>query len=149
MNIILPETFTKDAVNIPEDCTQEQWKAIHGTIMLCRHASKEWLKQSRGYADTRWGSEYTGQVEAQLELALGACIEGGKDKGQDGINPADKSTAIVTIQGIGSQFQLWERKMKDEIPRLSAENLTKAIEILEPIERKVREMRALLLAKGQ
>jgi len=149
MNIILPETFTKDTVNIPDNCTQEQWKAIHSTIMLCRYASKQWLKQSRGYADARWGAEYVGQVEAQLELDLGGCIESAKDNGSDAINPADKSTAIVTIQGIGSQFQLWERKMKDEIPRLSAENLTKAIEILEPIERKVREMRALLLAKGQ
>jgi hypothetical protein len=92
-NIIDPSTFALDRVTIPADATQDQWADIHRTAMLCRKASRMWVKQSREWAAERWGADYVAEVEIQMELSLGLP----QPEPKPDINPADKSKGIVTI----------------------------------------------------
>lgn len=139
-NIIDPATFAADAVRIPQDATQEQWADIHRTILLCRTASRAWLKQSREFASAKWGVEYVADAEMQMELALGLP----KPEPKPDLNPQDKAKGIVTIEGVAQQFALWARKMEPEIKRWDEPKLKRALELLEPIERKAAEIRRLL-----
>lgn len=147
MNLIETDVFQKDAIRIPDDCSQERWESIHRSIILCRTASRIWLKQSREFAAAKWGVDYVAQTEVQMELALGIESKEQGDKGNDGVNPSDKSTAIITIEGVAQQFAMWERKMRGNIPDWSVDNIKRAIEILEPIENKSKELRELLKQK--
>jgi hypothetical protein len=47
------------------------------------------------------------------------------------LNPRDKSTGIVTIEGTSMMFDLWYRKMEDVIPQWNAAKLDRAIELLD------------------
>ena len=146
-SIIEPEVFQRDGIRIPADCSQERWESIHRSILLCRTASKVWLKQSRGYALEKWGVDYVAQTEIQMELALGIECKEEPNKEGEGVNASDKSTAIITIEGVAQQFIMWERKMNGKIPDWSAETLKRAIDILEPIDAKLRELRQMLADK--
>lgn len=140
--IIDPATFSPTSVTIPAEASQDEWLAIHKTILLCRKASKSWLKQSREFATEHWGEEFLAESEVQLELALG--IEPPKQSPE--LNPADKSRAIVTIEGISQQFILWERKMDSEIDSWDRAKTEKALNLLEPIERQAKRLRDKLIA---
>ena len=142
-SIIDPSTFKPDSLTIPPEATQEQWQDIHRTILLCRKASRVWLKQSRDFAAERWGAEYVATAEEQMELALG--LPEPVEKPQ--LNPADKSKAIVTIEGICQMFDLWQRKMRDEIEQWDRPRLEKALALVEPIEAQAKRIRELLDAQ--
>lgn len=144
MNIIDTNTFALDRVTMPEDATQEQWGAIHRSILLCGRASKIWLKQSRAYAADKWGAEYVAEQEEQMELSLGLPALGEKPS----LNPSDKSRAIVTIEGLCSSFMLWQRKMAPEIEGWDRPRLEKALELVGPIEAQAKRMRELLEGQG-
>lgn len=137
MNLIDPTTYALDSVTIPQDATKEQWGEIHRTILLCRTASRAWLKQSREYAATRWGADYVAEAEIQMELALGLP----QPEPKPDLNPADKAKGIVTIEGVSQQFALWARKMQPEIAKWDRPKLTRALELLEPIEAQAKAMR--------
>lgn len=139
-NIIDPATFAPDGLHIPSEATQDDWLAIHKSIMLCRKASKLWLKKSREFASDRWGEEFLAESEVQMELALG--IEPPKETTK--LNPSDKSSAIVTIEGISQQFTLWHRKMDAEIAGWDRVKVEKALGLLEPIEREATRLRSML-----
>jgi hypothetical protein len=141
--IMDPSVFSMDALNIPPHATQSEWEGIHRTIMLCRKASRTWLRQSRDYAAERWGADYVADVEIQMELALGLPQPDPKPA----LNPADKSSAIVTIEGISQSFSLWQRKMSAEIERWDKVRLAKALELIEPIEKQAARIRELLNAR--
>lgn len=142
--IIDPKTFTSDKVVIPEAATQDEWAAIHRTILLCRTASRAWLRQSRAYAEARWGAEYVAEAEEQMELALGLPAPEPKPT----LNPDDKSRAIVTIEGVAQQFTLWHRKMAPEIAKWDKERLMKAAELLKPQAELYRKIWERLSDKG-
>ena len=142
MNIIDPTTFATTGVTIAADATQDQWADIHRTILLCRSTSRLWLKQSREFASAKWGVEYVAEVEEQLELSLGLP----QPEPKPDINPADKAKGIVTIEGITQQFALWSRKMQPEIAKWDAVKLQRALDLLEPMERQAKEIRARLNA---
>ena len=139
-NIIDPSTFSPEKVIIPDNATQEEWREIHSTILLCRKASRAWLAQSRNYASERWGADYVAEAEEQMELALG--LPEPKERQQ--LNPEDKSRAIVTIEGIALSFGLWHRKMDAEIDRWDRSKLQKALDLIAPIEAEARRIRARL-----
>ena len=139
-NIIDPNTFSLNMLTIHPDSTQEQWEDIHRSIILCRKASASWLKQSREFGVTRWGAEFVAEQEIQMELSLGLPEPDPKPA----LNPADKSKAIATIQGISHSFALWQRKMGPEIEHWNREQLTKALPLLEPIEAQAKRIRELL-----
>lgn len=141
-NIIDPSTFALDRVTIPTGATQEQWADIHRTALLCRKASRMWVKQSREWASERWGPDYVAEIELQMELSLGLP----QPEPKPDINPSDKSKGIVTIEGITQQFALWSRKMQPEIAKWDAVKLKRALELLEPMERQAQEIRARLNA---
>ena len=139
-DIIDPNTFTPETVQIPADATQEQWASIHRTVMLCRKASKAWLKRSRAFASERWGIDFVAEAEVQMELALG--IEAPKESTK--LNPRNKSTAIVTIEGIAQQFVLWHRNMDDEIATWDRPRVEKALGLLRPIGAQIARLEAML-----
>lgn len=143
--IIPPHLFGKDGLTIPPAATQDEWQDIHRTILLCRKASKAWLKQSRDFAVSKWGAEYVAECEEQMELALGLPIPADKPQ----LNPADKSRAIVTIEGIAQSFALWQRKMASEIERWDRPRLEKALALVEPIEAQAKRIRELLASANQ
>jgi len=138
--IIDSATFGPDGLTIPAETTQGEWAAIHRSIMLCGKAHKAWLKQSRAFATARWGEEYLAETEVQLEMVLG--IEPPKEAPR--LNPADKSSAIVTIEGISQQFTLWHRKMDAQITSWDKPQIEKALGLLEPIEREATRLRGML-----
>jgi hypothetical protein len=140
MEIIDTNTFTPSAVSLPESTSQERWESIHRSILLCKSSASKWLKQSRDFAAAKWGVDYVADAEVQMELGLGL-IHSPKP---ETLNPADKSKAIVTIEGIHQSFVLWQRKMSDEVEAWDKDKLTRALDLLEPMERQAKRVRELL-----
>jgi hypothetical protein len=139
-SIIDPQIITPDGINIPKDTTQEGWTEIHKGILTCKRAAGKWLSQSRKWATAQWGIDYVADTEIQLEMDMGIEF---KDKPAS-LNPPDKSTAIVTIEGISMSFALWSRKMGPEIEQWDRDKLTRALDLLEPMEMQARAIRAKL-----
>ena len=142
MNIIDPNTFSPDRLTIADDTTQKQWIDIHATILICRKASRSWLKQSREWAEGKWGADYVADAETQMELALG--LPGPDTTPRPSLNPGDKTRAIVTIEGICQQFALWHRKMDEQITTWDRPRIEKALALIEPIEREAKRLRGML-----
>jgi hypothetical protein len=138
--IINNAIFKIDSLTIPPDTTQGQWSDIHRTILLCRKSSRAWLKESREFAAGQWGVEFVATAEIQMELALGLPEPEERPK----LNPDDKTSAIITIEGIVQSFLMWHRKMDKEIDTWDAGRLQKALSLLEPIEAEARRIRGLL-----
>lgn len=140
MQLIDTSTFTTETVNIPDNCTMDQWMQIHRSILLCKNAAAKWLSQSRAYAVGKWGTDWTADTEAQLELDLGLP----QPEAQPSLNPPDKSRGIVTIEGLSQKFELWSRKMEDEITTWDTDRLNRALELLTPFEAQAARIRSLL-----
>jgi hypothetical protein len=140
MQLIDQAMFTLAGMNLPENLTTDEWTAIHRDILVCKKAATKWLTQSRDYSTARWGVEFTADTETQLELDLGLSLPEPKPA----LNPADKTKAIVTIEGLSQSFILWQRKMSDEISQWDKDRLNRALELLEPMEREAKRVRELL-----
>jgi hypothetical protein len=138
--IINSNVFKPDSLTISPETTQEEWQDIHRTILLCRKSSRAWLKQSREFAAGLWGVDYVATAEIQMELALGLP----EPEERPRLNPNDKTSAIITIEGIVQSFLMWHRKMDKEIDTWDAGRLQKALSLLEPIEGEARRIRGLL-----
>lgn len=140
MQLIDPQTFTSQAVNIDPLSTQEEWADIHRSILLCKQASSKWLKQSRAFGTEKWGEEYVATAEVQMEMALGI-----EDKPKPAnLNPDDKSRAIVMIEGIAQSFIVWQRKMQGEIEDWDRPRLQKFLDLVGPMEEQAKRVRELL-----
>jgi hypothetical protein len=140
MQIIDTTMFTLHALNLPETLTPAEWTNIHKDILVCKRAASKWLSQSRDYSTARWGMEFTADTEAQLELDLGLTLADEKPT----LNPDDKTKAIVTIEGLSQKFTVWERKMSDDIGKWDRDRLTRALELLTPMETTAARIRGLL-----
>ena len=123
--------------------TKEKWFDIHAKCVAARHLGFKLVKYSRDRATSEWGMEFVADSEVQIEMDLGVNFPEEKPK----LNPADKSTGIVTIEATNASFIAWERKMHDEIPTWDSVRLQKALDLLEPMERKASEIRQLLQSK--
>ena len=136
-----PFVLNKDgSMTIAAGATQEDWLALHSRLIHAKRYAASWIKQSREYATGQWGIEFVADAEVQMELGLGI---GTSDK-PPGLNAPDKSKAIVTIEGIHQSFVLWERKMHDEVETWDKDKLTRALDLLEPMERQAKRVRELL-----
>lgn len=133
-------SYKPTTIEFRPDIGKDAWEEIHRNILLARHASRAWLKQSREFAEAKWGADYVGQVEVQCELALGLPLPVEKPK----LNPEDKSKAIVTIEGISQSFSMWSRKMSDQIESWDKQRLQKALDLLAPMEAQAKRIRELL-----
>lgn len=142
MQLIDTTMFTLHALNLPDSLTPSEWTAIHRDILVCKKAATKWLQQSRDYSTGRWGVEFTADTEAQLELDLGLALPDAKPA----LNPADKTKAIVTIEGISQKFLLWQRKMDEEVATWDSDRLNAALNLLEPMEKEAQRIRELLEA---
>ena len=140
MQLIDATMFTLHALNLPATLTPAEWTDVHRDILTCKKAASKWLSQSRDYGTARWGMEFCADTEAQLELDLGLALPEAKTT----LNPADKTKAIVTIEGLSQSFILWQRKMSDEIQGWDKDRLNRALELLEPMEREAKRVRELL-----
>lgn len=87
--------------------------------------------------------EFTADTEAQLEFDLGLALPEAKPS----LNPADKTKAIVTIEGINQRFILWQRKMDEEVTTWDSARLNAALNLLEPMEQEAQRIRELLERK--
>lgn len=132
--------FTLAGLTLPETLTPAEWTSIHRDILTCKRAAAKWLQQSRDYSNSRWGMEFTADTEAQLEFDLGLALADAKPN----LNPADKTKAIVTIEGINQRFILWKRKMDEEVTTWDSDRLNAALNLLEPMEREAQRIRNLL-----
>lgn len=130
--------FGLKTLTIPEATSQEEWAEIHKSIIVAHGSASKWLRQSRSFGETKFGADYVGQTEAQIELDLGL-ISAPKPKAD--LNPQDKAKAIVTIEGISTSFGLWYRKMQPSIAEWDKEKLYKALELLSPIEQAAQSIR--------
>jgi hypothetical protein len=136
-------TFGLGILTIPDATTREDWRDLHRSILLARASAGRWLRQSRDWASDRFGVEFVAESEVQLEFELGMSLPEEKPT----LNPNDKTRGILTIEGICSKFELWKRKMSEEFPKWDREQLEKAVELLEPIERQAKELRQILESK--
>lgn len=132
--------YKPDTIEFSQDISRDEWATIHRNILLARHASRKWVRQSREFAEARWGAEYVADVEVQAEFAFNLPAPQEKPK----LNPDDKSKAIVTIEGISQSFSLWSRKMSDQIEKWDKVRLEKALELIEPMEKQAKRIRELL-----
>jgi len=117
-----------------------EWYEVHRRLMHTKEHASKWLKQSREYGTNHYGLDYVAEAEVQIEMDLGFVA---KDKPAT-LNPPDKTKAIINIEGIHQSFVLWERKMHDEIETWGSDKLTRALELLEPMERQARAIRERL-----
>jgi len=140
MKLIDQAMFTLSGLNLPATLTADDWTDVHRDILTCKKLASKWLSQSRDYATNRWGEEFMNDTELQLELKLGIDLPEAKPT----LNPADKTKAIVTIEGLSQSFILWQRKMSDEIQGWDKDRLNRALELLEPMEREAKRVRELL-----
>jgi hypothetical protein len=132
--------LTPVGVDLTQETTQDEWKDIHRRILICKKMAAKWRTESLDYATSRWGEEYAHDTEVQLELNLGIPLPPEKPT----LNPTDKTTAIVTIEGLSQKFTLWERKMHDDITKWDKDRLTRALELLTPMEATAARIRQLL-----
>ena len=137
---LIDNTFSLDALTLPDNCTMQNWMDVHRKILLCKRSAGKWLAQSRAYAVGKWGNEWTADAEAQLELDLGLPMAEEKPT----LNPDDKTKAIVTIEGLSQKFEMWERKMHDQIDAWDKPRLESALELLTPMEATAARIRQLL-----
>ena len=136
--------------SIPNDTRQGQWADIHRDLLWSRAKTKKpaakWLKLSRTFASDRWGVDYVAETEVQLELGLGLLDLTKPDPVHKALplNPKDKTTGIMTIEGLSQKFIIWHRKMRDEMPRWNKWKIKRAIELVEPMARLHAELLARL-----
>jgi hypothetical protein len=140
MQLIDTTMVTLHELILPDTLTKEDWTDIHGQLLLCKRAAAKWLQHSRDYSQTKWGLEFTADTELQLEMDLGLAIP----EPAPSLNPPDKSRGIVTIEGLSQKFELWSRKMEDEIDTWDADRLNRALELLQPFEKQAAKIRQLL-----
>ncbi|MCX6964763.1 MAG: hypothetical protein NTW41_05370 [Verrucomicrobia bacterium] len=140
MQLIDTTMVTLSGLTLPTTLTKEDWTDIHSQLLLCKKAAAKWLQQSRDYSTDRWGMEFTADTEAQLELDLGLALPEAKPA----LNPADKTRAILTIEGLSMKFEMWQRKMNAEITGWDADRLHRALELLTPFEQEAKRIRSLL-----
>lgn len=141
MQLIDQAMFTLAGLNLPDNLTPAEWTDVHKDILTCKRAAAKWLQQSRDYSNRRWGMAFTADTEAQLEFDLGIALPETKPA----LNPADKTKAIVTIEGLSQKFELWQRKMDSEIATWDADRLNRALELLTPFEQEAARIRQLLV----
>jgi len=137
--------YKPNAIEFSQDIGRDEWADIHRNILLARHASRKWVRQSREFAEAKWGAEYVADVEVQAEFAFNLPAPADKPK----LNPDDKSKAIVTIEGISQSFSMWSRKMSEKIENWDEIKLQKALELLEPMEKQAQRIRQLLTTPGK
>lgn len=137
---IIAGVFKADGLDLAPDTTQDEWQSIHRTILLCRKSSRSWLKQSREFASEHWGVDYVASAEIQMELSLGLPEPVERQR----LNPDDKSSAIITIEGIAQNFMMWHRKMDAEIDTWDRPRIEKALALIEPIEAEAKRLRGML-----
>ena len=144
MQLIDTTMLTLQALTLPDTLTKEDWTHGHSQLLLCKKAAAKWLQQSRDYSTKKWGLEFTADTEIQLEMDLGLALPDAKPA----LNPADKTRAILTIEGLSMKFEMWQRKMSDEIQQWDADRLNRALELLTPFEQEAARIRSLIGGGG-
>lgn len=136
-----PFQFRPDGtLAMPQEATQEEWAAMHGRLITAKRFAKAWIKHSREWATAKWGMDFVATAEVQMEMALG--IES-PEKPAD-LNPQDKSSAIIMIEGISQSFAVWQRKMAPEIEEWDRPRLQKFLDLVGPMEAQAKRVRELL-----
>lgn len=137
--------FNADGSVIFRDETSKvEWYEIHGKLIHFKRYLSGWVKKSREFAADRWGIDFVAESEVQMELDLGLVHHQKPEQ----LNGPDKTKAIVTIEGISQSFSLWQRKMSAEVETWDREKLTRALDLLEPIERQAKRVRELIASSG-
>lgn len=145
MNAIISQTevvtLGKDgSLTYKEGVTKDEWYETHRKFVHAKRYASAWLKKSCDLATELWGIEFMAQSQAQMEMDLE--IEY-KEKPQS-INGPDKSGAYINIHGIATGFDIWARKIEDEVDAWDENQRATANELLEPMERKLRAIRERL-----
>lgn len=120
--------------------SKDEWFSIHAKCVAAKHLGSKLVKYSRERATSEWGVAFVADSEVQIEMDLGVDFPEEKPA----LNPADKSTGIVTIEATHASFLAWDRKMADEVQTWDTIKLRRALELLEPMEKKAIELRALI-----
>jgi len=120
-------TIISDLAN--PNLSKDEWFAIHAKCVAAKHLGSKLVKYSRDRATTEWGVAFVADSEVQIEMDLG--VDFAEEK--PALNPADKSTGIVTIEATNASFLAWERKMHDERKSWDVERKRKLWELLKPI----------------
>jgi len=120
-------TIISDLAN--PNLSKDEWFAIHAKCVAAKHLGSKLVKYSRDRATTEWGVAFVADSEVQIEMDLG--VDFAEEK--PALNPADKSTGIVTIEATNASFLAWERKMHDERKSWDFERKSKLWELLKPI----------------
>jgi hypothetical protein len=109
--------------------SKEDWFQLHAKCVAAKHLGSKLVKFSRDRATSEWGVEFVADSEVQIEMDLGITFHEEKPR----LNPADKSTGIVTIEATNASFLAWERKMHDERRGWDVERKRKLWELLKPM----------------
>ena len=109
--------------------SKEDWFQLHAKCVAAKHLGSKLVKFSRDRATSEWGVEFVADSEVQIEMDLGITFPEEKPR----LNPADKSTGIVTIEATNASFLAWERKMHEERRGWDIERKRKLWELLKPM----------------
>jgi len=127
-------------LSLSNDLTKDEWESEHKKLLFYRYAARSFVKQSRQYAENKWGADYVAECEQQFELDLDLP----RLEVKPSLNPSDKSGGIITIEGISKSFTMWDRKMLDQFKAWDNVQINKAIALLEPVEKRLQMLRSSL-----
>jgi hypothetical protein len=134
-------TITEKGELVFRDGTADkEWFEVHRQLRFAKKHAGRLVKESLDYGSTNYGAEYAGKADAQILFDLGD----GYIEPPEGMNPKDKSRAIVTIESIAMSFSLWHRKMEGEVAGWDRPRVEAALRLIEPIARLAAELRAKL-----
>ena len=124
----------------PDDIEPEKWAKNHSMLVAIKRKAKQLIVESYEFGVSKFGEEYAGNVHDQSELALGFKNQEPKPN----INGEGKAKGFISVEGISQEFSIWQRSVAHLIPTWDRDRLTRALELLEPMERQAQAIRARL-----
>jgi hypothetical protein len=127
-------------LSLPSDMPEQHWAEMHTYLVAVKRKAKALILESYEFGAAKYGQEVAGRVHEQAELALGLPKKATKAD----VNGEGKAKGFISVEGISQSFSIWQRSVSHLIPTWEPERLSRALELLEPIEQQAQAIRARL-----
>jgi hypothetical protein len=121
---------------IPEDITVEDWEDGHRKLLYYKEASRYLILKSQAFGAKKFGIETVARVQAMF------CLQMGIDPTKPAMLERDPETDV--LRHLQQSVERWMAKSNPEA--WDKDKLTRALDLLEPMEREAKRVRELLEA---
>lgn len=137
---IIPEqqltTEELKTYTIPENITQDDWEKGHKDLLYYKEAARYLILKSQAFGAKKFGIETVAKVEAHFFLQMGI------DPAKPAMLERDPDTDV--LKHLQQSVERWMKKSTPEA--WDKDKLTRALDLLEPMEREAKRVRELLEA---